>query len=168
MEKLKTLYLLRHAKSCWQNPDLADHDRPLNERGQHDAPFMGKILKKKGILPDQILCSTALRTQKTAVAVANEIGFSEKKIVFLKELYHASFQKMITILKTQKKNIDHIFLVGHNPDLTELANYLSQKNIDNIPTTGIVGIGFRTDDWAKISPENAQFLFFDYPKKHYL
>jgi phosphohistidine phosphatase len=164
---MKTLYLVRHAKSSWEEVDLADFDRPLNKRGKKNAPFMGEILKESGFSPDLILSSPAQRAKVTAEILAEKLDYPLKKIVFEEEIYKASPAKLLQIIRNQENNIEKLMLVGHNPALTLLANQLTQTvHIENIPTTGIFAVRWQGSTWEDIQSNKAQFLFFDYPKKH--
>jgi phosphohistidine phosphatase len=164
---LKQLYLIRHAKSSWDNPDLKDHDRPLNKRGKRDAPLMAKVLRKKGVKPDLILSSSAKRAFDFAKIIAEEVGYKKNKIVVLKDLYMAGEDEMLNAVRSVKDNINTVFLIGHNPDLTSFANSLSNYSLDNIPTSGVFQIEFDSDRWNDINIGKGKFVSFDYPKKYY-
>jgi phosphohistidine phosphatase len=164
---MKTLYLVRHAKSSWEEVGLADFDRPLNKRGKKNAPFMGKILKKSGFIPDLIVASPAQRAKITAEIFAEELNYPLQKIIFDEEIYEANPIKLLQIIKNQQNNIEKLMLVGHNPALTLLANQLTPTvRIENIPTAGVFAVRWETNSWAEIQTQQAQFLFFDYPKKY--
>ncbi len=160
---MKKVYLIRHAKSSWEDFLLDDFERPLNKRGKFDAPLMGVRLHDKKIMPDTILSSPAIRAKTTAEIIAKKIGF-EKEIVFIKDIYEASATTLHNILTKieDKKNI--VFLFGHNPSLNELAENYIHFN-ENIPTCAVVEIEFNCNSWADISAENARLVSFDYPKK---
>src|SRR6478609_7935961 len=136
---MKTVYLVRHAKSSWEEEGLSDFDRPLNSRGRRDAPRIGKRLKEKQILPDVILSSPANRAISTCRAIALTLQYSEEKIISVKELYHADEDDILAVIKTVDDKFDTLMLFGHNPGLTDFANSLSDKDnlIRNIPTSGI-------------------------------
>lgn len=160
---MKKLYIIRHAKSSWSDAALNDFERPLNKRGKANAPIMGKRLKKKGIMPDIIISSTAKRAKSTAEMIVKEIGY-EKKVLFNENIYEASvdeFRKILTALDDKQSTV---FLVGHNPELNMLVDYYV-KFYENIPTCGVVEIEFDCERWAEIEPKNAKLLSFDYPKK---
>lgn len=161
----KTLYLIRHAKSSWDNTSLSDHDRPLNKRGKRDAPFMAKVLRKKGIKPDLIISSTALRALDFAKIIAEELDYSRKKIIATKDLYMADERKMLEILRSADDSLNTVFIIGHNPYITEFANSLCNHNLDNIPTSGIFCMEFHVKKWNEINPGTGKFVSFDYPKK---
>lgn len=163
---MKTLYIIRHAKSDWSDPALSDYDRPLNHRGEKDAPMMGKILTALGIRPDLILSSPALRAKTTANTIARETGTAAEAIVRDDTLYLADTEEIVQALRRLPASADTVFLVGHNPGLTEFAEYVSAREIGNIPTCGIVAVRLKQDTWESIGKGSAQFLSFDYPKRH--
>lgn len=162
---MKTLFIVRHAKSSWDNPELRDHERPLNARGKKNAPEMGKRLKKRKILPDLIISSTAERAKKTARKIAEEIGYPREKILKSDELYHADVEDLMDIVQMQSDSVKNLMIVGHNPGFTDFANFLADADIVNIPTSGVVAIKFSVEQWFQIVPSSGIVLFFDYPKK---
>ena len=162
---MKTLYLIRHAKSFWGDQSIPDVDRPLNNRGKRDAPFMGKVLSDKKIKPDLIIASPAKRTKKTAIAIADKISYPDKNIVYNEELYEASFITILKLIQKIDAKYNSIMIFGHNPGLTLLNNHISNHYIDNIPTCGIVALGLDIE-WQKLDKNVCDFLFFEYPKKY--
>lgn len=163
---MKYLYLIRHAKSSWKDSTLDDFDRPLNKRGKRDAPEMGQRLRRKAVQPDRVLSSSATRAATTARAIARALDYPEKKIIFREELYHASPNSMLKQLRLVQEQVDLLFLVGHNPGLTALANQLCPAGVDNIVTCGIFALALPIHRWSDISPDSkADLLFYDYPKK---
>jgi len=162
---MKTLYVVRHAKSSWEDPLLDDFSRPLNERGKKDAPLMGKRLKDKKILPDLIFASSARRTLATAKRIAEVLGYAEDKIKIDPALYHASPRTILSAIKNVKDKIDILMIVGHNPGLTEFVNELMNQHFDNIPTCGIVACTIEIDAWKKIKMGMGKIIFYDYPKR---
>ncbi len=165
--KMKTLYLLRHAKSSWKYEELSDHDRPLNKRGRTDAILMGQELVEREIKLDLIISSSAVRAITTATLVAKELNVPTEKIGAQEELYLISSEDLLVFAQSLPDEYNCVMLIGHNPALTELANRLStEKSIDNIPTGGVVGISFDCNYWGQISPDNAKLLFFDFPKNY--
>lgn len=164
---MKTLYLLRHAKSSWANPEIPDFQRPLNKRGKKDAPMMGRILANKGVKVDLILSSPAKRAKKTAKKVAKQIKYSKEKIVFKQEIYEARIADLLTAIHQTPNEINSLMLVGHNPTLTDLANLLcSDFHTENIPTAGVFAIVFHCKTSAEIEENMGNLLFFEYPKKY--
>ncbi len=162
---MKTLYLVRHAKSSWKQPELSDFERPLNKRGKNDAPFMGKLLSDKEINPELVISSPAKRASATAKIIASEINFPKEEIVLDENIYEASGRRLLEIISKTEEKYSSVMLFGHNPGLTVLHNNLSDHFIDNIPTCGVVALEFRTS-WKEIELNSAEFLFFEYPKKH--
>jgi phosphohistidine phosphatase len=161
---MKTLYLMRHAKSSWKDPDLADHERPLNKRGKKDAPEMGRRLKKQGVQLDIIVSSDAKRAMDTAAAVATILGLPSKLIRPTTVLYHGSPDRILDVVYALKNKWKQAMVVGHNPGFTELANRFYPHAITNVPTAGIVALGFDVSSWRHIERGNLDFSYFDYPK----
>lgn len=159
---MKNLFLIRHAKSCWDNPALADFDRPLNKRGEINAPMMAKRLKKREIEPDIVYASTANRAKSTAKLICQELNCTDK-IVFKNELYDTTAQNILQIIKQIPQDISTIFIICHNPELNELAKILVDFD-KNLPTAGILEIQ-TTQNWNEISSQNCKLVSFDYPKK---
>jgi phosphohistidine phosphatase len=164
---MKKLYLLRHAKSSWNYPELDDFERPLNKRGRSDLPVMAKVINDHDIKPDLIVSSPALRASYTAINIMQLAGIPEDLLKFDNLIYEASTSLLLNLIKTTNNNIDNLMLVGHNPALTTLANYLSDKRIDNIPTCGLFGLKLDITSWQALSENSASFLFFEYPKLHH-
>ena len=162
---MKTLYLLRHAKSSWSFDDLSDHDRPLNGRGRDDAPRMGKALHERAILPDVVLASSAVRALSTAVLVTRELGYPHDKIRVEPGIYQADVATLLGLVHGLPDAAASALLVGHNPTFTDLANELSPASpIQEMPTAGVVCLRFAVEHWAEVARANAEFYFFDYPK----
>jgi phosphohistidine phosphatase len=165
---MKKLYLVRHAKSSWDNIEMDDFDRPLNDRGQKDAPHMAKLLKHRDVVPDRMITSPANRALSTCHAFAKVFDFDKKKIITEKRLYHASQETILKVLGSlpeHKDKEDVVFLFGHNPGITEFANELLNVSIDNIPTCGIVEVTLDIEKWKDISFGCGKMDSFDYPKK---
>jgi phosphohistidine phosphatase len=165
---MKKLYLIRHAKSSWDNVEMNDFDRPLNERGEKDAPHMAKVLKHRDAVPDRMITSPANRALSTCRAFAKVLDFEKKKIITEQKLYHANpdaILKVLSSLPEHKDKEDAVFLFGHNPGITEFANDLLNISIDNIPTCGIVSATLAINQWKDISFGCGKMDSFDYPKK---
>jgi len=163
---VKRLYIIRHAKSSWDNAELRDLDRPLNDRGLKDAPRMGKRLKERGVHPDLMVSSPAVRALETCRAFAKELGYPEDRIKIDKRVYHAAEEQLLTVIKDCKKLQDPevILVIGHNPGLTEFANRLLDDAIDNIPTCGIVAGELNIQSWEEVSWGCGEREFFETPK----
>jgi len=164
---MKTIILVRHAKSSWKDPGLDDFDRPLNKRGKKNAPLMGEKLKERQITPDLVLSSPAKRARKTATAIAKAIGYPKKKIIFDDNMYHASAGYLFEIIRNLDDKHETIMLFGHNPDFNDLADMLLKKNpVHNIVTTGLYCIKFNVDQWQNVREEKGESVFYDYPKRY--
>ena len=163
---MNTLYVIRHAKSSWDESDQSDFERSLNDRGKRDAPRMGKRLKERGIHADLMLSSPAQRAYSTAKRIADVMGYSKKNITTDKQIYHASEDGLLDAVQSINDNHTCVFLFGHNPGLTDFVNSLADENphIDNVPTCGIVGFKLNVSSWKDVQWRSAKMLFFDYPK----
>ena len=160
---MKHLFLVRHAKSSWGNSGLSDFERPLNERGNKDKVTMGKRMKEKSIELDSLISSSAKRTKQTSLALSKEIGFPTQDIQFLKEIYHASPSVMLTFINNLDNEYNNLMLVGHNPGISMLCDYLCNHSVD-FPTLGIAKISFDINDWQEVFGETGTLEWFDYPK----
>jgi phosphohistidine phosphatase len=163
---MKTLYIMRHAKSSWDFIDLSDHDRPLNNRGRKDAPAMGRELVAREESVDLIVSSSAVRALSTATLVAKELEYDVDKIAIEEDIYKADKREMLVVIKNIPNQFDKVLILGHNPTLTDLVNMLSPELIPDIPTAGIVALRFACTTWREISKDNAALHFFDFPKNH--
>ena len=160
---MRELILIRHAKSDWSNPLLDDFERPLNKRGSKNAPFMAKILKKEIQKPDLIISSPSFRTKLTLEYFLKEFEY-KGEVIFEKSIYEAPFENLLKAIKNVDDKYKTIFLIGHNPGLNDLANFLLGSFEDNIPTSGVLKIDFNTNSWKNISKDNSKLIFFKYPK----
>ena len=163
---MKSLLLVRHAKSSWDYPGLTDFERPLNKRGHRDAPFMGQVLKKMDAVPDLIISSPATRAISTARYFAESLEYPKEKIISDERLYDAAPSEIIQVISETDRSVTKLMIVSHNPGLTETADQLSGEIIDNIVTSAIFNIDFDTDSWKMISRKNARIGFYEYPRKH--
>jgi phosphohistidine phosphatase len=162
---MKTLYLVRHAKSSWKHPELSDFERPLNKRGRNDAPKMGRRLSDMNIYPDIIISSPANRAATTARAIAETLGYPLSNIHYNDLIYEASVQVLYNILTDIEDTCSSTMLIGHNPGLTFLANSLANYPITNLPTCGIYAIDLPIASWREVAEDLGSMKFFDYPKK---
>ena len=162
---MKTLILIRHAKSDWSNPSLKDFDRPLNKRGLRDAPKMGKLLKKKNLLPDKVYVSTAVRTIDTLRLIGIELELSFEDIVREEKIYEADVSTLLTIIEGFSDQDQCIYLIGHNPGMTYLTNYLTGELVDNVPTCGVVKIDFEIENWEMVSKGLGKLKNHYFPKE---
>lgn len=162
---MKTLILMRHAKSSWKEPFSSDFERTLTKRGKIDAPEMGKRLHRRQITPDLMMISPAKRAVETAKMVAVELGYPAKNILKNEIIYEAKLEELIHLVHSLDDGADTILLVGHNPGFYHLINHLSEEYLQEFPTSAICAIEFRTDSWEKINQNSGRLLFYDYPKK---
>ncbi len=162
----RRLVMIRHAKSSWANPLQSDFERPLNDRGEHDAPMMGERLNKLNIVPDLIIASPAKRAKQTAKKVAAAMGYDESKIQWVDKLYHCIPQVFEEVLYEIDDSINTVFIVAHNPGITQFVNELSAEfSIDNMPTCGTVGAEVELDHWEMFPGAKKKVFLFEYPKK---
>ncbi len=166
---MKTLYLIRHAKSGWSEPDTSDFERSISKKGKKDINTMGSYLSLTGVQPQLILSSCALRAQETTDLLAKKISYSGKKY-YLKELYLTEVENIKEIIAIQEDTIESMFIVGHNPQLHELANLLISEHISKFPSLGIIAINFEVDSWNEIYTIKGFIDFFIFPKqfKYYM
>jgi phosphohistidine phosphatase len=162
---VKTLVLVRHAKSNWDNPGLSDFDRPLNQRGVADAPVMASAVSKLIATPDLIISSPARRAIDTAEYFAEAMAYPEDKIVKNMDIYEHGFDILLDIIKELPPSKDLVVLFGHNPVLTHLATFLCGEVIGNMPTCSAVGIRFDSS-WSEAGTSRGKLIFFEYPKKY--
>ncbi|MFT4204045.1 MAG: histidine phosphatase family protein [Chitinophagaceae bacterium] len=161
---MKELILVRHAKSSWENPELKDFDRPLNERGKNDVITMSDRLFGRGVHPDLMITSPAKRTMATAKIFAKTFKMKANAIVQIPELYQAPPSEFYRVVKTIDNQYNCAVLFTHNTGLTDFANELTNVHVDNVPTCGIFAVKIDTDHWKNFSKSPKSFWFFDYPK----
>lgn len=161
---MKTLYLLRHAKSSWAIPGQKDYDRPLNDRGIQDAPAMGVRMRERKLSVDLVVSSPAMRALSTAIAVCEELNLDPTIILQDRQIYLAGSAKLMQLISFFDESKSCALLVAHNPALTDLANELAHAGIDNIPTSGLVSIALPIQHWAEILPGVGTMIDFDFPK----
>ena len=161
---MKTLYIVRHAKSSWDDFSLSDHDRPLSKTGVRKTGHIIEYLQKKGIKPDLFMSSSALRAKTTAFQIAGGLGVPAEKVKIEKQLYHADADSIYSTLLDLPDDIDSVMLFGHNPTLTYFVNNYLRPEIDNLPTSGVVSIGFRTDKWEKVIDAKFRINFVVFPR----
>ncbi len=162
---MKTLTLVRHAKSSWKNPHLSDRQRPLNKRGKRDAPIMGKRILEHGIRPSLIVSSPATRAWTTAKIIATQISYPIEFLQREDSLYLASLNGILDVVAAQDNGFNNLMVVGHNPGMTDFANFLSPGLTHNLPTAGVVCVQIAQDDWNLCERPQTELLVHDYPKK---
>ena len=145
---MKTLLILRHAKSSWDEPGLADIQRPLNKRGKHDAPRVGELLKEADLIPDVILSSPAVRAIKTAEAVADACGY-EGNIEIKEDFYPGSPENYLEALNDLPGDPMRVMVVGHNPGLEEFLNELTGE-LETLPTAALAQVDLHIQHWLDL------------------
>ena len=145
---MKTLLVLRHAKSSWNGPALDDHERPLNKRGRRTAPRIGKLMREYGLIPDVIISSDAVRARLTAEAVAEAARYAGE-ILLDPHLYLACPADILSLLTTVRANAGTVMIVGHNPGLEKLVEQLTGERQD-LPTAALAQIGLPIDQWRDL------------------
>lgn len=161
---MKTLLIIRHAKSSWDSTDRNDFDRPLNDRGKRDAPVMARRLIKAGLTIDRFVSSPAKRARQTAEFFAEAFGKKEKEIQFIPELYHAALETFKSVVAGLDDQNDTVALFSHNPGITAFANILSSVKVDNMPTCAVFAVKSPAAHWSEFFSASPHFWFFDYPK----
>jgi len=153
-----TLAIARHAKSDWGDPGLPDHDRPLNARGQKDAPAMAKLLAARGFRPETIVSSTATRARTTAAAFSDALGVP---VVLEPSLYGAAPDTLLAVAAAS--GVDRVLVVAHDPGLSELAHALADE-ITHMPTCAVATFVWDVDDWASALAQPPARWLFDVPR----
>jgi phosphohistidine phosphatase len=161
---LKTIILVRHAKSSRDDLSLKDEERPLNGRGKKDAPEMAKRLRKQKIHIDAFISSPAKRAKDTAEYFAKEYDVKKKKILLEPQLYMAGDNDFVNVIRNAPDEADSIAVFSHNEGITHFANGLSETKIDNMPTSSVFAVKAAIETWKDFQPTGNQFYFFDYPK----
>lgn len=161
---MKTLYVMRHAKSSWKDTRLTDFQRPLNKRGQRDLLEMGRRLKKRAIQPDRIISSDARRAMDTAVPIVEMLGLDPAVIRPESGLYDATADQILDIVKHLDDRWQRVMLFGHNPGFTDFANLFLPQPIGNLPTAGIVELRFAVPTWRDTDRQQVLFSDLDFPK----
>ena len=162
---MRRLVLVRHAKSSWKEPSLADFDRPLNKRGKRDAPVMGQRLAEQQIDPSLIVSSPARRARRTAEVVAEALDYPVDEIEFEDEIYEAGVGALLHLVRCLDDADREVLMVGHNPGFTDLCNLLTNEPLANLPTCATVTVEFDLTSWAQVGPDSGELTRFDYPKR---
>ena len=161
---MKQLLIIRHAKSSWDFINMDDKDRPLNERGNKDAPIMAKRLLKKKIEIDLFVCSTARRAYTTATYFAEVYDVKGKHIVQEENLYDAPSGAFYRVVSHLPDDVKSVALFSHNPGISDFVNSLTTTRIDDMPTCGIFAVKADIKTWSEFEKADKEFWFFDYPK----
>ncbi|MEA3479029.1 MAG: histidine phosphatase family protein [Bacteroidota bacterium] len=161
---MKTLYIVRHAKSSWDYPELMDEERPLLDKGKKRTKKVVDFLLTKGVSLDSVKSSHAVRALETARIIAHAVHFPVDDIIVEKQIYHASAEQLFDQFNDLSDNIQSLMMVGHNPTFTNFANYFLDSGIEWLPTSGIVSISFDTESWVDVMKAKRKTNFVVYPK----
>ncbi len=161
---MKTLIIIRHAKSSWAQTGLADFDRPLNERGKEDAPKMAKVLAEKNLEIDALISSPAKRAYKTASIFRKQLNMKKTELIEAPALYEASVKTFYRVAENLKDEWKSVAIFSHNPGVTDFINTFDCHPIYNMPTCGVYAIQIEIDSWKDFETGEKLFLFFEYPK----
>lgn len=163
---MRTLYLTRHAKSSWADPGMDDFHRPLNERGERDAPFMARVFKERGEPVDRLVSSPAVRAITTARSFAGALGVPDDRIQQERGIYQAPAEALLHLVNRLPDEWHRVMLFGHNPGFSDLAAHLSDATIGDLPTCATVRIDLPIDQWAEASMGLGTLVWEDFPKRH--
>jgi phosphohistidine phosphatase len=161
---VKSILIIRHAKSSWAEIGQRDFDRPLNERGLRDAPKMAKRLIQRNITIDLFISSTANRALTTTKLMMREMKMGEKQLIVKPDLYHAPPSMILSSIQESDDRNQTIAVVCHNPGITQFANMIEGLSIDNVPTCAVLALKTNVKEWKDVEIKNLSFEFFDYPK----
>ena len=161
---MKSVIIIRHAKSSWDQPGVEDFDRPLNDRGKEDAPKMAARLLDKKVKVDAFIASSAKRARKTASLFIKEFGGDKEDIILVPELYLAGPEAFYNAIAKAPASANTIAIFAHNPGITEFANELTDVRIDDMPTCAIFAVNAEIKDWKEFKDAKKTYWFFDYPK----
>lgn len=167
MGKYKDLYIVRHGKAISDYFEISDIDRPLKEKGIVDGLNMANRLLSKEIMPEKIISSSAIRAFHSASIFCRAFDISVEKIQIEEPFYLSGTSTLLDLIMNTENSIKSLMIFGHNPTFTDLANHFLNKQIDNMPTTGVVGIRFNTKSWSELNIEKVESSFFDYPKNSF-
>lgn len=145
----KSLIVIRHAKSSWASAE-GDHQRPLKERGFADANLIGGFLLQNDLSIDAVYCSDAKRALQTLQTINSSLKLAQSKVNYVPDLYLAELNELLTILNTVCPSIENLVLIGHNPGLTNLCNYLTNDRLENLPTCSVYAVELLVDDWNAV------------------
>ena len=162
---MKTIYVVRHAKSSWDAIDLPDEKRPLLAKGKQRTKKVIEYLKENHILVDQIMSSHAVRAYETAKLLAHGLKYPVEKIIINSQIYHADGEGILNQLYDLPDRIGSVMIVGHNPSLTDFINLFLKSPVENLPTSGVVSFSFDTDNWEKIPLASRKTNFILFPKE---
>jgi len=157
---MKFLTIIRHAKSSWENPDLDDIVRPLNERGKKSILVIGDYLKTRKIKPDLMIASPSTRTMQTAIGIAKILDYDDENIKINQDIYFGEQDDVVSIVKNIKDKYKDVFLFGHEPLLSSLIYHFTNEALDKFPTCAVYRIAFNTNDWKEVVHQKGDCEFY--------
>jgi len=162
--EVKDVCFVRHAKSNWDQPGLDDYSRPLDSRGLRDGPLMAQKMHELNLVPDLIITSGAKRAKSTAEFFRKEFDLGPEKFIVNDKLYEATPEDVYSVISSAPDTARFLYIFGHNPTMTWVANSIAGVHIDNVPTAGVVHVQTMVASWKKFKPQYAGFISFHYPK----
>ena len=162
---MKTIYIVRHAKSSWDITELPDEKRPLLEKGKKRTKKVIDYLQDHNISVDYIISSHAVRALETAKILARGLKYPEENIKIDSHVYYANGNSLLNQFYDLPSRHHSVMIVGHNPSLTDLVNFFLGKPIENLPTSGVVSISFETDKWEEVPVARRKINFILFPKE---
>ena len=160
----KQLYLIRHGRTAERAVDMKDIDRPLTLEGIQNASKVGRFFLLKNMSPDSIMCSIALRAKTTAELMAEQMNYDTSKIYVNEKIYEASARTLLQIVKSIKEEFETVFLIGHNPSVSFLAEYITDEEIGDVTTCGVIRIKCKNNTWEEIDSGNGKLVDYYYPE----
>jgi phosphohistidine phosphatase len=165
MREPKTLILVRHAKASWSNARLTDHDRPLHARGIRDAPRMAELLSSRGVKPDLIVSSSAVRALTTARVFESELGVGPDALIAEEAVYGADCERLMEMIRETDDHLACVMWVGHNPTFTDVANALVREGVGHLPTCSVVTLALGVDAWNEVGEGRLTLVSLDLPRE---
>jgi phosphohistidine phosphatase len=162
---MKMLYLIRHAKSSWDDRSISDFERPLNKRGKRDAPLLADLLRRERISPDLIVSSPAKRALETALIFAEVLSFGGREIIIDGRIYEGGTIDLASVASGIPDENRTMLLFGHNPGISNFANFLSSRPVPEMPTCTVAGLRLDVKSWGKIERDCGELIFFRIPSE---
>jgi phosphohistidine phosphatase len=162
---MKTLYIVRHAKSDKEYDKLEDIDRPLNGRGYTDAHAMASKLNDTRKKPELIISSPAIRALSTALIFSRKFKYDSKKIILEEKLYETGLKEYMEVINQTNDSFDSIMIFGHNSTITSMVNSFTNPFTENVPTCGVTAISFNVNSWKEVMKNSGKLVLYDFPKK---
>jgi phosphohistidine phosphatase len=161
---MKTVFFARHAKSNWNEPGISDFERPLNQKGEEDAPVMATYLRDSGFVVEQIISSDAARALATAKVYKKQLT-PNQAIIQKHAIYLASYLDIDSVLKQISEQFSRIMIVGHNPTMTDIINYYAADSVQDMSACGVAVVEFEIENWIEIKMNSGALVAYEYPKK---